>query len=49
MMDSFLSRHGKDEVQAKLDLNKRRASHQGLKALETCASRRDLLEDDEKV
>lgn len=49
MMDTFLSRHGEDEIKAKLDLSKRLASHQGLKALETSASRRDLLEEDEKV
>ncbi len=49
MMDTFLSRHGEDEVNAKLDLTERRASRHGLKALETSASRRDLLEEDEKV
>lgn len=49
MMETFLSRHDEDELKAKLDLSKRHASQQGLKALESSASRRDLLEEEEKV
>ena len=49
MMDTFLLRHGEDEVKAKLYLSKRVASNQGLKALEISVSRKDLLEEDEKV
>jgi hypothetical protein len=49
MMDTFLSRHGEDEAKAKLYLSKRVATNQGLKALEISVSRKDLLEEDEKV
>lgn len=48
-MDTFLSFHGEDEVTVKLDLNKRLASQQGLKALDTFGSRKDLLNEEEKV
>ncbi|XP_024390058.1 vacuolar protein sorting-associated protein 51 homolog [Physcomitrium patens] len=48
MMDTFLSFHGEDEVTVKLDLNKRLASQQGLKALDTFGSRKDLLNEEEK-
>lgn len=47
-MDIFLSHHGEDRIKSKLDLTKRLASQQGLKALETLASRKDLHADDEK-
>lgn len=49
MMDTFLSRDVEDEVKAKLCLSERVASNQGLKALEVSVSRKDLLEEDEKV
>ena len=49
MMDMFLSYHWKDGVKPKLVLTKRLASQQGLKALETSASRQDLHAEDEKV
>jgi hypothetical protein len=48
-MDIFLSHHGEDGIKSKLDLTKRLASQQGLKALETLASRKDLHADDGKV
>lgn len=49
MMDTFLSYHGKCGVKQKFYLTKRVASQQGLKALETSTSRKELHTEDEKV
>lgn len=48
MMDTFLSYHGKCGVKQKFYLTKRVASQQGLKALETSTSRKELHTEDEK-
>jgi len=49
MMETFFSTHGENQVRLKLDLTKRLASQQAIKALDTSASQIGMLEEDEKV